>query len=438
MNPLAVELNKAIEKAEPCVHGMLSSLGKRLFFPRGILTQTAEAKEKADRHNATIGIARENGQAMNLDVLMDNIPGVVPDDALDYAPATGVPALRRIWRSEIYRKNPSLKNKSISLPVVTSGITHGLTLAGQLFLDPGDIVIVPDKFWGNYRLSYETIIGAEIRTFPLFDNNGGFNVEGLSARLNESLDARGKVLLVLNFPNNPTGYSLLKSEVEPVVESIRSASGPGRDIVVISDDAYFGLLYSEDAYEESIFARLASLDEHIIPVKLDGATKEHFAWGLRVGFITFSASGGVPDGEFYQALEKKTGGAIRGGISNCSRLSQTVILKALENESFADQRDEKFRVLERRALKVKEALANPAYDEVWEPYPFNAGYFMCLKLKNINAEELRCSMLDRFGVGVIASGNNDLRIAFSCLDVDDIPDLFDIMFTCALEMKHRG
>ncbi|MBN2167849.1 MAG: aminotransferase class I/II-fold pyridoxal phosphate-dependent enzyme, partial [Actinobacteria bacterium] len=374
---------------------------------------------------------------MNLDVLMNNIPGIAPDEALDYAPATGLPPLRQMWRSEIYRKNPSLENKSISLPVVTSGITHGLTLAGQLFLDPGDIVIVPDKFWGNYRLSYETILGAEIRTFSLFDNNGGFNMEGLTSKLNEGLDARGKVLLVLNFPNNPTGYSLLKSEVEPVVDSIKSASGPGRDIIVVSDDAYFGLLYSEDTYKESVFAKLASLDEHIVAVKLDGATKEQFAWGLRVGFITFGASAGGQEEELFQALEKKTGGAIRGGISNCSRLSQSIILKTLENESFANQCDEKFRVLERRALKVREVLANPAYDDVWEPYPFNAGYFMCVRLKDINAEELRCSMLDRFGVGVIASGDKDLRIAFSCLEVDDIPDLFDIMFTCASELKHH-
>lgn len=437
MNPLAIELNKVIENASPHLFSSLSNLGKRLYFPKGILTQTAEAKEKANKYNATIGIAREKGQAMNLEALMDNVPGLLPDEALNYAPATGLPELRQAWHSEIFRKNPSLEGKEISMPVVTSGITHGLTLAGELFIDPGDVVVVPDKFWGNYRLSYETRLEAEIRTFPLFDGEGGFNVDGLSAKLNEVLDEKGKALLVLNFPNNPTGYSLRNSEVGQVVKAIESASGPGREIIVICDDAYFGLVYSEDASEESIFAKLASLNEHVFAIKLDGATKEQFAWGLRVGFITFSAAAAGREPELFTALEKKTGGAIRGGISNCSRLSQSIVLKALKNESFANQHDDKYRIMKSRALKVQEVLENPSFDEVWEPYPFNAGYFMCVRLKGINAEKLRCRMLDHHGAGVIASGENDLRIAFSCLEVDEIPDLFDIMLSSALEIKHH-
>ena len=49
---------------------MLSDLGKRLFFPKGILAQSAEAKEKAKRYDATIGIARENGKPMFLPSVM--------------------------------------------------------------------------------------------------------------------------------------------------------------------------------------------------------------------------------------------------------------------------------------------------------------------------------------------------------------------------------
>ena len=49
---------------------MLSDLGKRLFFPKGILAQAAEAKEKAKRYDATIGIAREKGKPMFLPSVM--------------------------------------------------------------------------------------------------------------------------------------------------------------------------------------------------------------------------------------------------------------------------------------------------------------------------------------------------------------------------------
>ena len=53
LNPLARDLNARLEVAAPEVLGMLSDLGRRLYFPKGILSQTAEAKEKATRFNAT-------------------------------------------------------------------------------------------------------------------------------------------------------------------------------------------------------------------------------------------------------------------------------------------------------------------------------------------------------------------------------------------------
>ena len=55
--PLARELNERLAKAAPEVFEMLSALGRRLYFPKGILSQSAEAKQKAKRLNATIGIA---------------------------------------------------------------------------------------------------------------------------------------------------------------------------------------------------------------------------------------------------------------------------------------------------------------------------------------------------------------------------------------------
>ena len=57
--------------------------------------------------------------------------------------------------------------------------------------------------------------------------------------------------------------------------------------------------------------------------------------------------------------------------------------------------------------RVQKILANPEYADLWEPYPFNAGYFMCLRLKGIGAEEFRKHLLDKYGVGVIADGERD-------------------------------
>ncbi|MBU1669910.1 MAG: aminotransferase class I/II-fold pyridoxal phosphate-dependent enzyme [Actinobacteria bacterium] len=435
MNPLAAELNVIIEGASPALFAALSALGRELFYPKGILTQTAEAREKAYRYDATIGIARSGGEAMHLGIIMDHFNVLAPDQVLDYAPSMGNAALRAAWLKDMLAKNPSLAGLPTSLPVVTSGITHGLTISAELFCDPGDVVILPDKYWGNYNMVYGTRRGADIRCFELFDGSGGFNVPALARGLDSALDEKGKALLVLNFPNNPTGYSIRKGEADALVETLTKAAGPGRLLVVVLDDAYFGLFYEDDVLAESLFGRLAGADEHLIPVKLDGATKEEYAWGLRVGFITFGVAAGGREQDVHQALEKKVGGAVRGNISNCSQLGQSLLLAALSHERFGAQREEKFLLMKQRALAVREALSNPAYDEVWEPYPFNAGYFMCLRLKGIDAETLRSALLENYGVGVIADGGTDVRIAFSCLETEEIGDLFDIIYRCASELK---
>jgi aspartate/methionine/tyrosine aminotransferase len=436
MNPLAEELNATITGGSPALFSTLSRLGRELFYPRGILTQTAEAREKAHRYDATIGIARQGGHAMNLGVVMDRVSGFSPDQVLDYAPSMGNPALRGAWRQDMYAKNPSLEGKEVSLPVVTSGITHGLTLAGEMFLDPGDVVVLPDKAWGNYNMIYAVRRQAEIRRFGLYAG-GGFNTGGLAETVGRALDDKGKAVTVLNFPNNPTGYSLRRDEADGIVDALVSVTGEGRDLVVVCDDAYFGLFYTEDALGESLFGRLAEASEHIFPVKLDGATKEEYAWGLRVGFITYSVKVDGGGADVYTALEKKTGGAIRGNISNCSQLGQSLVLAAMTDPSFARQKEEKYELMKARAARVSEVLQNPEFEEYWKPYPFNAGYFMSISLKGIDAEIFRVKLLDDHGVGVIAEGTSDVRVAFSCIEVDEVADLFDIMLRCAREIKEQ-
>ena len=88
---LASDLNRAIQKDAPDVYEMLSALGRELYFPKGILTQSAEAKQKASLYNATIGIAKEGGVAMHLPSVMRQFATLSPDDALPYAPSCGLP-----------------------------------------------------------------------------------------------------------------------------------------------------------------------------------------------------------------------------------------------------------------------------------------------------------------------------------------------------------
>ncbi len=436
MNPLAIELNEIIKKANPHIYDMLSVVGKSLYYPKGILTQSAEAKAKAHKFNATIGMATEKGRTMYLSSVMSLIGNISPEESLTYAPSYGTAGLRKAWKDYILEKNPPLKDKKISLPVVTNAITHGLSVVADMWVDKGEIIILPDKNWGNYSMIFEVRNGGKIVKYPLFNNRGGFNAEGFKKCLEEQAKNAKKLLVLLNFPNNPTGYSITGEEGLMIADILTEIAEKGTNVVAVTDDAYFGLFFEDNVMKESVFSHLIGRHPRLFAIKLDGATKEIFVWGLRVGFITYGA---VTDGDaelFYDALERKTGGDVRGNISNVSHLSQTIVSKSLASENFGPESDEKYKIMKERANEVKKVLSEKKYDKVWEVYPFNSGYFMCLKLKTVDAEALRVYILDKYGVGTISIGKTDLRIAFSCIEKEDIRELFDIIYKGITDLEH--
>ncbi len=439
LNPLAQELNDRIARAAPEVLEMLSPYGRRLYFPKGILSQSAEAKQKGRRFNATIGIATEGDGPMYLESIRRQVPDVEPRDALTYAPPAGRPGLREAWREKQREENPSLSGKRFGLPVVTSAITHGLTLVGDLFVDEGDVIVMPDKLWGNYRLTYEVRLGAEIRTFPFFAGGGAgerFDTEGFAAALESAAAERDKLVVMLNFPNNPTGYMPTEQEGEAIVAALVARAEAGTRLVVVTDDAYFGLFYhlGQPSLTESLFGRLVGRHPNLLAIKLDGATKELFVWGLRCGFITVGPGNEDTADEVCEVLDAKLRGAIRGGISNVPQLSQTLVERALTSSTIAGERKEKQETLRARAEKAFEVANAPRYAESWEVYPFNSGYFMCVRVKQVDAEKLRVHLLDAHETGVIAIGREDIRIAFSCLEVDEIEPLFETLHRAVQEL----
>jgi len=430
VNLQAEQLNKVLQDSSPQVFDMLSERGKSIYFPhQGILGQGAAAKGK--KYNATIGIAFEDDLSpMHLNTL-DQCIDLDPASVYPYASSFGNPKLRSTWKQMLLEKNPSLASSSFSNPVVTQALTHGLSLAGFMLINPGDEILLPAPFWDNYSLLFEQGLGATLKSIPCFTDQGRFDVDALS----EQVDRRegGKVTLLLNFPNNPTGYTPLLEEYQAIVTILAAAADKGTQIIVLIDDAYFGLVYEEGVATESIFGLLANLHPNILAVKIDGATKEDYAWGLRVGFISFanpSLSAGA-----YTALEDKAAGTIRAMISNCSQLSQSLLLKAYHSDEYHSQKQQKYELLKSRYQVIKALLAkHPEYAAMFTALPYNSGYFMCIQpTAGIDSEALRQLLLDKYETGVIEL-EGLIRIAFSALPADQIPTVFANIYRACAEL----
>jgi aspartate/methionine/tyrosine aminotransferase len=432
MHSLTKQLNETIQREKSHVYDMLSNLGKQIYFPKeGILSQSAEAKLKATKYNTTIGIALENNEPMHLKVIQDTLSSYEPKDIYEYAPPAGKPELRAAWREKMIKENPSLQDKQFGNPIVTNALTHGLSIAADLFADAGDSLIIPDKNWENYELTFGIRRQAEIITYPLYNTMGKFNSTGLRQAIFEQ-QHKGKAIVLLNFPNNPTGYTPGIEEGKEIVSAIKDAAEAGINVVIITDDAYFGLFF-EDSIHESLFGTLSNLHPRVLAVKVDGATKEEYIWGFRVGFVTY----GGQSNALLNALEQKTMGIIRATISSGPHPSQTFVLHALNAPEFQKQKLEKFNIMKGRANRVKDLLDSGNYDDAWEYYPFNSGYFMCLKLKTVDAETLRGHLLDQYGIGTIALGKADLRVAFSCIEEKNIDELFDLIHQGVKDIEKR-
>ena len=417
LNPLATELNEQLRAASPAVFALLSELGKRIYLPRGILSQTAEAGAKAHRFNATRAIASEDGDMMHLAVSRELVPTLPLEGIYGYAPVLGQPELREAWKTHLLKENPSLAKATLRLPIVTSGMTHGFSLLAELFVDSGDTLILPDKIWGNYRLIFQTKAGANLQTYPFFNAAGGFNTQGFREILTDTTDET--LLVLLNFPHNPTGYAINPTEAQRIVDAIVARAHAGSRVLIMIDDAYAGLWYDASVMHESLFGLLVGCHPNVVPVKVDGATKEEYAWGLRVAFISFGI------GEVaMQPLEQKFSGLIRANTSGASQVSQTLILEAMKAPNYAEQKRRNYEILKARALKVKEVASDARYAKYWEVYPSHAGYFTCLNLKSGNAEKVRQRLLKDHGIGTISLGEIELRVAYSCLEESDIETVF--------------
>ena len=251
LNPQAEELNEIIKKDSSIVYDLLSKKGKAIFFPKkGILAQSADAKGK--KINATIGAAIEDdGSPMRLKSIEKEI-NIDPKLVFPYAPSYGRPDLRAKWKSMIYSKNPTLKGKEMSLAVVTNALTHALSMLGYMFVDEGDSIILPNLFWGNYKLVFINGYGAKLDTFPMFKEKG-MNISGLKEKLSQG---SGKKIVLLNFPNNPSGYTPTVEEAKEIIDAIKEDAEKGNKILVICDDAYFGLVYEDGVEKESLFSWL--------------------------------------------------------------------------------------------------------------------------------------------------------------------------------------
>ncbi|TFG00179.1 MAG: aminotransferase class I/II-fold pyridoxal phosphate-dependent enzyme [Promethearchaeota archaeon] len=436
---------------------VFSELGQRIYLPDGIFHWSGRAKKEAEIIG-TIGTAYgyekdfidgglDNWAPLYLDSFKNytniDITSVVP-----YASIGGLQELRNIWKEWIiykagYKNKESRKTEQleryITLPTVTQGITNGLFMVGSLFLNEGDFIISPNKRWGNYDNIFSKNLNAEIKSFDFFRNKQ-FNLEGFEQAIIEVAEKQEKILIILNFPNNPTGYTPLKSERDAIIQKLKETQKSiDKPIIIFVDDAYEPYVYNDNSIDHSIFYELMELDENIIPIKLDGISKELLAYGGRIGFVTIGLKPSWIQNEeelkqLKQEINNKLEGLNRSSISNTNHFYQAVTLKMFEEigfEMIVQKREKNRNLLKNRYELINKELKKIENTE-FSIDPNSGGFFLFVNLDydKIKATEFADHLLKKYKVGVIPIEKpeiniNGIRIAYCSIDINDISEMVD-------------
>lgn len=410
------------------IEDFLSEYGKVAFIPNGFTTQSEECLDKKVKINATAGVYQVKNKIKTINEISSQFTDLTDKDIVQYASAMGYKPLRETWKRHIFNSSFSknvldfeFNSNYCSLPVVTNGISNALYTAGSLFINKDDEVFIPKLHWDAYDSIFKYRLGGNLVTYDNFD------LHDLESNLNTNI---GKKIIVLNYPNNPTGYTLTFSDVNYLEFILAKRCKLGDKIIIILDDAYMEYFY-EKCYDYSLFEDLGNISENLIVAKCDGVSKEYCAWGMRIGFITFKSKG-IVNPLVYSLLEHKAAAVNRGTLSSIAMDNQVLINRAIKinehaiNDIFIDLK-ERFNILNNSISKYS--------NDALKVLPHNSGYFVCFETNGVDAEELRQTLLNKRSIGIIRYDDKHIRVAFSSVDKEDIPILIKTLYYEASKLK---
>lgn len=209
-----------------------------------------------------------------------DVPEFIKDamkEALDknftqYAASDGLQELRQAI-ANFYHRRHQLKLNWQQI-MVTVGASQGFMITMMALLNPGDKVLIPSPYFPLY--DYSSILsGGESIFVDTSADNFVLTPEALDRQLQSHPEVK---LLMLNYPNNPTGTTYSKDQVKRLAEVLRKYP----DVYILSDEIYGDLVYEGDHY-----SMVEELPERTI--LLAGASKSYAMTGFRLGFLHIPA-----------------------------------------------------------------------------------------------------------------------------------------------------
>ena len=185
-----------------------------------------------------------------------------------YTSNQGLPELREEIARLKHRKMGVSYSPETDI-LVTVGSSEAVDLAMRALLEPGDEVLIPEPAYVSYGPGTVLAYGKPV-LIPTFDKDEyRLKAENLEACITDK-----SKLLIISYPNNPTGAIMTKADLEVLCPLIIK-----HDLIVLSDEIYGELTYSGE--HVSIAALPGMKDRTVV---IDGLSKAYAMTGWRVGY----------------------------------------------------------------------------------------------------------------------------------------------------------
>jgi aspartate/methionine/tyrosine aminotransferase len=232
------------------------------------------------REVANAGLGRSDVLAFWFGESDEVTPEVIRQAAIDslqrgetfYAHNLGLPELRAAIARYTSSLHPAVDASRIA---VTSGGVSALMLAVQALVDAGDEVVAVTPVWPNLT-AQPAILGATVRTVPLVPVRGEWTLDLQALRAAVTSTTR---LLIVNAPNNPTGWTMTREEQQAVLDHCRETG-----TWILADEVYERLYFEPTANGcAPSFLDIARPDDRLVVTH--SFSKSFLMTGWRLGWL---------------------------------------------------------------------------------------------------------------------------------------------------------
>jgi len=187
-----------------------------------------------------------------------------------YSPNAGFIELREAISEYLYRRN-SLTYDPRNQILVTVGGSEGIDIAIRSLINPGDEVVIVEPCFVAYKAAVKLAMGVPVIVTTRAEDSFKLLPQDLEAAITD----RTK-LVMIGYPNNPTGATMSKQELSAIVEVLDKYP----DVLVLSDELYSELSYAEEPHF-SLAAFPSMTDRTIL---INGFSKAYAMTGWRIGY----------------------------------------------------------------------------------------------------------------------------------------------------------